>query len=393
MCRILYRTDSKRVFGIKKAQSDSGHRVSWIGCTGGNIAVSTDMLKQIGCFDENFGLKYFILVKGMVKMSMIHVENLTKSYKVHTKENGLKASVKSLFKREYRIVEAVKSINFDISEGEVVGFIGQNGAGKTTTLKMLSGLLYPTSGKAEVLGFTPSRRKTDYLKQISLVMGQKSQLWWDIPAYDSYVINKEIYALSNETFNYKIKELSSLLEVEHLLKVPVRNLSLGERMKMEIIGSILHSPKVLFLDEPTIGLDITAQKKLREFFTKYNEKYGTTMILTSHYMDDILALCKRIIIINDGEIIFDDSINRVRQFSQDYKILKIGFKEAPNEKFFVENGMKVKEKKDLNYVIQTGVDDVGHAMRCIMDLEPADICIEDQPIEDIIEKIYTRGNA
>ena len=211
-------------------------------------------------------------------MSIISVSHLSKHFQVHKKEPGLSGSVRSLFLRKYETVRAINDISFDINEGELVGFIGPNGAGKTTTLKCLSGLLYPTNGNILVLGFNPYERKTEFLKNISLVMGQKNQLWWDLPATDTFLLNKEIYDIPDEKYKIVLEELTKLLEVEDILKMPVKKLSLGQRMKMELMASLIHSPNVLFLDEPTIGLDVLMQKKLREFIREYNIRFKATII-------------------------------------------------------------------------------------------------------------------
>ncbi|MBI3559248.1 ATP-binding cassette domain-containing protein, partial [Candidatus Gottesmanbacteria bacterium] len=229
-------------------------------------------------------------------MPTIIVSHLSKYYQVHQKEPGLGGSIKSLFRRKYYDVKAVDDVSLEIGEGELVGFIGPNGAGKTTTLKTLSGLLYPTKGEVSVLGYTPWKRQPEFQKQFALVMGQKNQLWWDLPAIESFILNKEIYEVQDERYQRMLADLADLLEVKDLLKVQVRKLSLGERMKMELIAALIHSPKVLFLDEPTIGLDVVAQKKMRDFIKIYNQKYQATIILTSHYMDDVKELCQRIII-------------------------------------------------------------------------------------------------
>lgn len=242
---------------------------------------------------------------------VISVSHLSKFYESFKKEPGILGSLKSLVSRKYEKIHAVNDISFEIEEGELVGFIGPNGAGKTTTLKCLSGLLYPNKGKIEVLGHNPYERKSDFLRQIALVMGQKNQLWWDLPVMETLLLNKEIYELSKERFNQVVRDLAKLLDVEHLLKVQVKKLSLGQRMKCELIAALLHSPRVLFLDEPTIGLDVVMQQNLREFIREYNRKYRATILLTSHYMVDVEELCKRIIIIDEGRIIFDGPISSI----------------------------------------------------------------------------------
>lgn len=250
---------------------------------------------------------FFGTMRGMI----ISVSRLSKYYQIHKKEPGLVGSIKSLFVRKYETVKAVEDISFTVEEGELIGFIGPNGAGKTTTLKCLSGLLYPDSGTINVLGFTPFDRKTEFLKQISLVMGQKNQLWWDLPVIESLLLNKEIYEIEDQEFQERVSTLAKLLAVEDLLTVQVKKLSLGQRMKCELIAALIHSPKVLFLDEPTIGLDVVMQQKLREFIKAYNEKHKATILLTSHYMRDVQDLCKRVIIINHGKILFDGPLDNL----------------------------------------------------------------------------------
>ncbi len=255
------------------------------------------------------------------------VDNLSKYFKTVEKEEGLKGSLKSLFSRQYIDNKAVDQISFTIDEGELVGFLGPNGAGKTTTLKMLSGLIHPTSGRAKVMGFTPWERKNEYRRQYSLVMGQKNQLWMDLPALESFYLNQEIYQIPQTQFRTILDELVALLDVESVLKVQVRRLSLGERMKMELIAALLHQPRVLFLDEPTIGLDIISQRKIREFLCRYNQQFGTTVLLTSHYMDDIQALCKRVIIINHGHKVYDGMLAEIAKEFSAVKDLTVTFSE------------------------------------------------------------------
>ncbi|MFH1896133.1 MAG: ABC transporter ATP-binding protein, partial [bacterium] len=252
---------------------------------------------------------------------VIQVSKLKKYYKIHKKEPGLKGSVESLFKRKYETVKAVNDVSFTIRQGELVGFIGPNGAGKTTTLKVLSGLLYPDGGVTRVLGYDPYKRQKEFQKQFSLVMGQKNQLWWDLPAYESFVLNKEIYEVSDADFKKRLDELVKLLDVKDVLKVQVRKLSLGQRMKCELIAALLHAPKVLFLDEPTIGLDVVAQKNMREFIREYNQRYQATIILTSHYMGDVKELCQRVVIIDKGGLGFDGQLADVINKYADHKVL------------------------------------------------------------------------
>jgi ABC-2 type transport system ATP-binding protein len=244
-------------------------------------------------------------------MRAISVSSLSKEYEVYKQEPGILGSVKSLFARKYERIKAVHAISFAIEEGELVGFIGPNGAGKTTTLKCLSGLLYPTSGGVTVLGFTPFERKKAFLRQIAFVTGQKNQLLWDLPVMETLLLNREVYEIGERNFQMVLGELGEFLAVGDLLHVQVKKLSLGQRMRCELLAALLHSPKVLFLDEPTIGLDVVMQKKLREFVREYNKKYEATIILTSHYMRDVEDLCKRVIIINHGSILFDGGLSKL----------------------------------------------------------------------------------
>ncbi|MDP6700582.1 MAG: ATP-binding cassette domain-containing protein, partial [Candidatus Latescibacteria bacterium] len=239
----------------------------------------------------------------MLATPAIDVRQLSKTYEVPVREGGLAAALKSLLHRETRQVEAVRSISFEVAPGEVVGFLGPNGAGKTTTLKMLSGLLYPSGGQGRVLGFEPFKRQRDYLRQITLVMGNRNQLLWDIPVLDSFERNRAIYRIDRGEYRATVDELTELLDLSALLDKPVRNLSLGERMKCEVGAALLHKPQILFLDEPTIGLDVTMQRRIRAFLREYNQRYGATVLLTSHYMADVEALCKRVVIIHHGQLL------------------------------------------------------------------------------------------
>ncbi len=254
---------------------------------------------------------------------VIHVADLRKTFVVPVREAGLRAALRSLFRRKTREIRAVDGISFDISAGEVVGFLGPNGAGKTTTLKMLSGLLYTTSGQATVLGHVPSRRERDFLRRITLVMGNRNQLQWDIPALDSFELNRAIYRIPHDQFVRTRDEFIELLELQDLVDKPIRNLSLGERMKMEVVGALLHRPQVLFLDEPTIGLDVTMQKRIRAFVAEYNRRFGATVLLTSHYMADVEALCRRVIVIHHGRILFDGQLSSLAGRFAVYKTIGV----------------------------------------------------------------------
>lgn len=322
---------------------------------------------------------------------VITVKNLKKYYSVYQKEPGFWGSIKSLFVRKYYDVKAVDGISFKISEGELVGFIGPNGAGKTTTLKVLSGLLYPTSGQVQVLGFEPFQRQPQFQKQFSLVMGQKNQLWWDLPAWESFALNKEIYEIPDTQFQKVVKDLSRMLRVEDILKIQVRKLSLGQRMKCELIASLLHNPKVLFLDEPTIGLDVLAQKTMRDFIKEYNKKFNSTIILTSHYMGDVRELAKRVIIIDQGKILYDGLLQNVVDKFATYKVIKVDFEEIINRDKIEFIG-KLKEFDGLHAVIHVPKDEAAkRASRLLNRFPVADLTIEDLAIEDVIRIIFARG--
>lgn len=318
----------------------------------------------------------------------IRVNHLYKEYKTHKKEPGLGGALRSFFDRKYETISAVNDVSFSIQEGELVGFIGPNGAGKTTTLKCLSGLLYPTRGEISVLGFSPWQRKHKFLKIIALVMGQKNQLWWDLPPLETFLLNKEIYEISTKTFDEVLSHLVSVLKVENLIKIPVRKLSLGERMKMELIASLLHSPKVLFLDEPTLGLDVVMQENLRDFIREYNKRYHATIILTSHYMKDVEALCKRVIIINLGKIIFDGLLSKLVKQHAPYKLIKIILKERIEQKLLKNLGNVVKSQyPEVNFLVSN--QKVGNLTANILNkLRVDDLTIEGPSIEDIIRKIF-----
>src|SRR4051794_39107720 len=302
---------------------------------------------------------------------VVHVSGLTKVFKVAEREAGLRAAATSLFRRKWREVRAVDRISFDIAPGEVVGFLGPNGAGKTTTLKMLSGLLYSTGGEARVLGYVPSRRERDYLRQMTLVMGNRNQLQWDLPALDSFELHRSIYRLPREQFRETRDELIELLDVGDLVRKPVRQLSLGERMKVEVVGSLLHLPQVLFLDEPTIGLDVTMQKRIRNFVAAYNERYGATVLLTSHYMADVEALCKRVIVIHHGKILFDGRLDALADRFGAYKTIEA----------VLGDGETVRMQVPRN-------ETSAATARLLAENEVHDLTVEDPPIEDVIEQVF-----
>jgi ABC-2 type transport system ATP-binding protein len=320
----------------------------------------------------------------------ILVDHLTKTYQVPEREGGFGAAVRSFFKRKYRDVQAVQQVTFSIEPGEVVGFLGPNGAGKTTTLKMLAGLLHPNGGKAEVLGATPWERKTAFLQAITLVMGQRSRLSWDIPAADSFLLNQAIYRIPDEEYKATLKELDELLELAPVLKKPVRNLSLGERMKCELAAGLLHRPKVLFLDEPTIGLDITAQARIREFLGEYNRRTGATIILTSHYMADVVALCERIIIIHHGQIKYDGGISDLSRRIAPFKLIGVALgAPCPCDLSVYGTPMPGGEENGGKQYVQVPAAEVAAiTARMLADLPIHDLTIEDPPIESVIERAF-----
>lgn len=318
----------------------------------------------------------------------INVTGLTKTFKVNKKKEGLRGSIKGLFAREYRIAEAVKGINFSIDEGECIGFIGPNGAGKTTTIKMLTGLIYPTEGDAKILGHTPWKRENDFRRQISLVMGNKFQLWWDLPAIESFDLQRKIYDIERNDYRNRLEELCTILDVTKLTHVPVRNLSLGERMKMELIASLLHNPKILFLDEPTIGLDITSQKSIRKFLKDINEKHKTTIIMTSHYMDDIESVCDRLLLISDGKIIYDGSKEKLANKFADEIILNVRFSQPIAEEDLMKLAFSVKFNADGCTLKVSKSEYLNTIHNLLNSGKVRDLNINSVPLEHIVEKCY-----
>lgn len=297
-------------------------------------------------------------------------------------------SVKSLFQRKYYDAKAVDDISFSIKEGELVGFIGPNGAGKTTTLKCLSGLLYPTEGSISVLGYTPFKREHAFLKQISFVMGQKNQLWWDLPPIESFILNKEIYEVPNDQFKKTLADLSELLDIKDILNVQVKKLSLGQRMKCELIAALIHRPKVLFLDEPTIGLDVVMQKKLRDFIKRYNEKYKSTIILTSHYMRDVEQLCKRVIIIDKGNILYDGLLaNIVRKYSKTKSLSFSLYQDVDRKEIEKLGEITAYDFPRITMVVSREKSNIVLS-KLLEDFSAQDITIEEPQIEDVIRNVF-----
>jgi ABC-2 type transport system ATP-binding protein len=324
---------------------------------------------------------------------IISVKNLSKTYEYARRAPGFRAALRSFFVRKKLYKKAVKNISFDIQEGELVGFLGPNGAGKTTTLKMLSGILYPTSGKISVLGHEPAKRNHEMQKQFALVMGNKNQLWWDLPSTDTFLLNKEIYGLSNAEYTKNLHELSEMLDVGSTLDIPVRKLSLGQRMKCELIACLLHNPKVLLLDEPTLGLDVVAQKNIREFIRYYNQTKKTTILLTSHYMDDIQELAKRVVVINLGEIIYDGTLELLISTYAPYKSLKLKSEKMRIKDSEVGKFGKVAHRDDLSLTLHVDRQNIKRIASAILSssLPIDDIDISEPEVEDVIREVFQKG--
>ncbi len=325
-------------------------------------------------------------------MPVIEVSHLTRAFRTYKKQPGFGGAVKGLFHRQYEQTVAVGDVSFTIEPGELVGFLGPNGAGKTTTLKMLAGLLYPTSGSARVLGHVPWERDDAYRRQFALVLGQKNQLWWDLPARESLELNAKIYGIPPDRFERTVAEMTELLDVKDKLNVSVRELSLGERMKMELIASLLHQPKVLYLDEPTIGLDVISQKTVREFLRRYNAEQKTTILLTSHYMADIQELCERVIIIDHGKIFFDGKLSEIVDRFADFKLVTIQLeKTGAYAQANLDRYGEVVEKAPGAIKFKVKRDRVIPTCKALLDdLPVSDIDIQEVPIEDVIRQIFAR---
>jgi ABC-2 type transport system ATP-binding protein len=321
----------------------------------------------------------------------IHLHALCKTYRVPERESGMGAAVQSLFHRRMQEIQAVDWLTFDLAPGEIVGFLGPNGAGKTTTLKMLAGLLHPTAGEGRVLGSIPWKRERAFLRQITLVMGQRNQLAWDIPAADSFELNRVIYRLPAADFRRTLHELSGLLELGPLLKKPVRNLSLGERMKCEIAAALLHRPQVVFLDEPTIGLDVTMQRRIRAFIAEYNRRSGATVLLTSHYMADVEALCKRVIVIHHGRLLFDGDLSALVQQFTAHKTIVVQLGDCQAD---LHSYGEVLGCEDGRYTLRVPKARTARVTeRLLVDLPVIDLLVEDPPIEEVIDQVFTQDAA
>jgi len=322
-------------------------------------------------------------------MSAITVSNLSKTFSVPVREAGLWASIKSLVKRETKDVPAVRGVSFSLEEGEIVGFLGPNGAGKTTTLKMLSGLLYPTAGDVDVVGYVPTKRDRAYLRQMTLIMGNRHQLMWDLPALDSFDLNQAIYRIPQHEYEETRNQFIDMLDLGEIVNKPVRNLSLGERMKVEIAAALLHRPKVLFLDEPTIGLDVVMQRRIREFVKGYNELYNATVMLTSHYMADIEALCQRVIVIHSGEILFDGALSDlVSRYSANRRLVLTT--DRPVDQFAPFGDVVSGEGGRV--VLSVPRAQAGQATADLLQAMPdLDLLIEDPTTEDVIENMFSEA--
>ncbi len=318
----------------------------------------------------------------------VHVDRLVKQFKVPVRASGLRASLGSLVRREHRMVDAVAGISFQIEPGEVVGFLGPNGAGKTTTLKMLSGLLHPTSGTADVLGHQPYRRQPEFLRRMTLVMGNRNQLQWDLPGIDSFELHRAVYGIPRPAFVEMRDELIELLDLGTLVNKPVRNLSLGERMKMEIADALLHRPEVLFLDEPTIGLDVTMQRRIRAFLAEYNARSGATVLLTSHYMADVQALCRRVLVIHHGSLLFDGDLATLAARFSTHKTISVRLVDGKDPGPLRHLGDSTTAEGGLVALRVPRAEMTAVAARILAEFDVVDMTIEDPPIDEVIEQVF-----
>ncbi|PGQ50811.1 multidrug ABC transporter ATP-binding protein [Bacillus thuringiensis] len=323
----------------------------------------------------------------------IKVNNLQKEYRFHRKEPGFLGSIKSMINRKYEQKIAVNDLSFKLKQGDFAGFIGPNGAGKTTTLKILTGILTPSHGEVEIMGCVPWKRSLEHRRQISIMMGNRGQLIWDLPPLETFELNKELYSISSKDYKNRLEELSGLLEVEHLLKVQTRKLSLGERMKMEMIAALLHAPKVLFLDEPTIGLDLFAQKKIRGFLKEYNQRYNATILLTSHYLDDIQDLCEKLMILNKGNLVYNGLTADIMKDFDVNKYISVSFKEKISSSQIERLGAKVTLQEQNKMVLCVNKNEMKNVATILLNSFPIeDLTVENISIEGVIEKIYSKSN-
>jgi len=326
-------------------------------------------------------------------MPIIEATGLTKTYRVFQKKDGVLGALRGLYRREYKEVHAVNDVTFTIEPGEMVAFLGPNGAGKTTTLKMLSGLIYPSAGSAQVLGFTPWERADAYRRQFALVMGQKNQLWWDLPAADSFQLHREIYSLPAAEFDRTLAELTELLGVEKLTRQAVRELSLGERMKMELIAALLHRPSLLLLDEPTIGLDVVAQVTIQKCLKEYHARRGVTMLLTSHYMRDVEALCSRVLIIAQGRLIYDGELAGIVEKFGNTKLIRLEFLDGDAPEDLGRFG-EVSRREGPEADIKVERARVAEVLGAILDrYRVADVSVQEPPLEQVIARVFEEGRA
>ncbi len=326
-------------------------------------------------------------------MSIIIAQDLSKVYPVAIKEPGIKGTVSHFFRRKYREIKAVNNVSFEIAPGEVVGFLGANGAGKTTTLKMLTGLIHPSSGNVRVAGNIPFSRKEAFLQQITLVMGQKQQLLWDLPALDSLKINAAVYSIPDKEFRTRVGELTEMLSLENKLTQPVRKMSLGERMKAELLAALLHRPQVLFLDEPTLGLDVNAQVNVRDFLREYNQRYQATVLLTSHYMADITALCKRVLLIHQGQLMYDGSLDGLLERFAPYRVVNLELAQAVDTVTLETYGeVKVHDGRMVGFMIPQEKL-TSTVARILTDLEVVDLTVTEPPVEEVIGKVFQAGGV
>ncbi|WP_016952778.1 ATP-binding cassette domain-containing protein [Anabaena sp. PCC 7108] len=324
-------------------------------------------------------------------MSIIIAENLSKSYPVAIKEPGIRGTISHFFRRTYRQINAVQDVSFEIAPGEVVGFLGPNGAGKTTTLKMLTGLIHPSSGTVRVAGQIPFRRQEAFLQKITLVMGQKQQLIWDLPALDSLKINAAVYNIADKEFHRRVGELTEMLSLEGKLNQPVRKLSLGERMKAELLAALLHRPQVLFLDEPTLGLDVNAQVGVRDFLKDYNQLYQATVLLTSHYMADITALCQRVLVIHQGKLMYDGSLDGLLENFAPYREIYVELAQAlPAEKLMSYGDIQLLEGRAVRFIVQREAL-TSTVSQILADLEVIDLTVTEPPVEEVIGRVFKTG--
>lgn len=326
-------------------------------------------------------------------MALIEIQDLTKSYRVHDKQEGLAASIRGLFWRRYRTVEAVRGISLQVEAGEFVAFLGPNGAGKTTTLKLLSGVIYPTSGSATVMGYVPWQRDNDYRRRFALVMGQKNQLWWDLPAQESFRLHQHIYRIPPKQYDDTLGELVELLKVGPLMRQPVRELSLGERMKMELIAALLHAPEVLFLDEPTIGLDVVAQHDIRRFLKQYQRERNITVLLTSHYMKDVADLCERVVIVSGGRVFYDGSLSGILDQFSGHKVvtLLMGDDTVPRDLDRWGEVLEIRPPRLKLKVDRLRITDF--LASALAGRNVLDVSVEDPPLEEIIAEVFSAGSA